>query len=219
MFFILNPSTKGSKQTFGFTSTFNPPQMAELKQFEDELFALVSSIMYRLYKNQLQDKMRADRTKILTSDSVIVQADKSSNMYKMSVDKYKKKLKDNITRDYRKASRSDVDEVTKEATAIARTYNLDDRIDIPTEDEAFITIKDHKDSLPSRVECWLINPARQEQHWGHQQIHPDRVNTTIRSSTLSNQWKNTSTAINWFSAIQAKPKKTFSKFDIASRKS
>ena len=75
--------------------------MAELKQFEDELFALVSNIMYRLYKNQLQDKMRADRTKILRSDSVIVQADKSSNMYKMSVDKYNKKLKDNITRDYR----------------------------------------------------------------------------------------------------------------------
>ena len=134
--------------------------MAVLKQFEDELFALVSNIMYRLYKNQLQDKMRADRTKILRSDSVIVQADKSSNMYKMSVDKYNKKLKDNITRDYRKASRSDVDEVAKEARAIARTYDLDDRIDIPTEDEAFITIKDHKDSLPSRVECWLINPAK-----------------------------------------------------------
>ena len=109
MFFILNPSTKGSKQTFGFKSTFNPPQMAELKQFEDELFTLVSNILYKPYKNKLQDKMRADKTEILRSNSVIVQADKSSNMYKMSVDEYKK-LKDNITRDYRKASRSDVDD-------------------------------------------------------------------------------------------------------------
>ena len=131
MFFILNPSTKGRKQTFGFKSTFNPPQMAELKQFEDELFALVSNILYRPYKNKLQDQMRADKTEILSSDSVIVQADKSPNMYKMSVDEYNKKLKDNITRDYRKASRSDVDEVTKEAAAIARTCDLDDRIDIP----------------------------------------------------------------------------------------
>ena len=86
--------------------------------------------------------MRVDKTEILSSDSVIVQADKSSNMYKMSADEYNKKLKDNITRDYRKAFRSDVDEVTKEAAAIARTYDLDDRIDIPTDDEAFITIKD-----------------------------------------------------------------------------
>ena len=43
-----------------------------------------------------------------------------------------------------------MDEVTKEAAAIARTYDLDDRIDIPTEDEAFIAIKDHKDYFPSR---------------------------------------------------------------------
>ena len=35
--------------------------------------------MYRPYKNQLQDKMRADKTEILRSDSVIVQAEKSSN--------------------------------------------------------------------------------------------------------------------------------------------
>ena len=131
----------------------------------------------------------------------------------MSVDEYNKKLKDNITRDYRKASRSDVDEVTKEAAAIARTYDLDDRIDIPTEDEAFITIKDHKDSFPSRVECRLINPAKNSIGAISKSIL-DRVNTTIRSSTLSNQWKNTSAAIDWFSAIQSKPKKTFFKFDI-----
>ena len=72
MFFILNPSTKGSKQTFGFKPTFNPPQMAELKQFDEEPFALVSNIMYRPYKNQLQDKFRAEKTEILRSDSVIV---------------------------------------------------------------------------------------------------------------------------------------------------
>ena len=129
--------------------------------------------------------MRADKTEILRSDSVIVQADKSSNMwYKMSVNEYNKKLKDNISRDYRKASRSDVDEVTKEAAAIARTYDLDDRIDIPTEDEAFITIKDHKDSFPSRVECRLINPAKNSIGAISKSIL-DRVNTTIRSSTLS----------------------------------
>ena len=60
----------------------------------------MSNILYRPYKNKIQDKMRADKTEILSSDSVIVQADKSSNMYKMSVDEYNKKLKDNITRDY-----------------------------------------------------------------------------------------------------------------------
>ena len=44
-----------------------------------------------------------------------------------------------------------MDEVTKEAAAIARTYNLDDRIDIPTEDEAFITLKTTKTPSPAEL--------------------------------------------------------------------
>ena len=100
--------------------------------------------------------MRADKTEILRSDSVIVQADKSSNMwYKMRVNEYNKKLKDNKSRG-----------TTERPPGVTwmrwqrRPYDLDNRIDIPTEDKAFITIKDHKDSFPSRVECRLIDPPR-----------------------------------------------------------
>ena len=47
-----------------------------------------------------------------------------------------------------------------EAANLARSYDLEDRIDVPTEDTAFITVKDHKDSFPGRMECRLINPAK-----------------------------------------------------------
>ena len=68
-------------------------------------------------------------------------------------------------------------------------------LSIPTEDEAFITIKDHKDSFISRVECSrLINPAKNSIEAISKSIL-DRVNTNIRSSTLIIQWNNTALSL------------------------
>ena len=43
MLFIRQPSSSKSKETFGFRSTSSPPQMTELKAFEDELFSSLIS--------------------------------------------------------------------------------------------------------------------------------------------------------------------------------
>ena len=90
-----------------------------------------------------------------------------------------------------------------------------DRIDIPTEDKAFISVKDHKDSLPSRLECRLINPAKNNIGVINKSIL-DRIYTAVREATNSNQWLNTSSAINWFDNITNKSNFTFFKFDIVS---
>ena len=90
-----------------------------------------------------------------------------------------------------------------------------DRIDIPTEDEAFISVKDHKDSFPSRVECRLINPAKNNIGVISKSIL-DKINTAVREATNSNQWLNTSSAIDWFNSITTKSNYTFFKFDIVS---
>ena len=63
----------------------------------------------------------------------------------MTVADYDKKVRENITKDYRKLPAGAADEVTREAAQIAREYGQEDRIDVSTEDEAFITIKDHKE--------------------------------------------------------------------------
>ena len=44
--------------------------------------------------------------------------------------------------------------------------------------------------------------------------HFDNINTTIRQKTGLNQWKNSSSVINWFSNIQHKDQHTFAVFDI-----
>ena len=211
---ILNPSSR-NKQTFGFKTTNSPPQIDLLKPFEDDLLSMVSDIKFKVHNNQFQQQMKADKSEILKTKDVIVKGDKSANLYKLPVNDYKKYVLENITRDYRKCERKDVDKVTKEAAKIARNYDLDDRIDTPTEDEAFITIKDHKSSFPGRVECRLINPAKN--HVGTiSKCILDEKNRSIRMKTRSNQWQSTNAAIEWFKEIPFKSKKTFFKFDIVS---
>ena len=73
--------------------------MTELKAFEDELFSMLSNIRFRHFNKQLQDKLRADKKKIDKTKDIIVQADKSPNLYKMSVTEYKKQVKNNVTKD------------------------------------------------------------------------------------------------------------------------
>ena len=214
-FFILNPAAGRQKKTFGFRSLAKTPPVPELKQFEDELFSLVTNIKFKQFNNAFQDKLRADKGEILRSKEVLVKADKSTNIYKVKPDEYDKLMMDNITKDYRKCPRSEVDKVTREAASIARMYNLEDRIDAPTEDEAFITIKDHKESFPGKVECRLINPAKNNIGVISKAIL-DRVNNILRAHTKSNQWQSTQAAIDWFRSQETNSKKTFLKFDIVS---
>ena len=213
MFHILNPSSKESKETFGFKTTTSPPFIPELKPFEDELFSLVSNIKFRPHRNKFLDQMKDDKTKILETQEVIVKADKSQNLYKMKAEEYKKKAIENITKDYRKCPKSDIDKTMNEAANLARSYDLEDRIDVPTEDTAFITVKDHKDSFPGRMECRLINPAKN--HLGKiSKVILEKINKTVRIATDYNQWQNTSSAVEWFNTIHPTPRTTFFKFDI-----
>ena len=213
MFHILNPGHKEDIDNHGFKSTRNPPQLKELKAFEDELFDLVANIKYKKKENQFLHQLKNDKDTIKKTDKVIVQADKSPNLYKMEPEEYKKLVLQNITKDYRKCSRSEVEKVTKEAARIARRYNLDDRIDIPTENEAFISIKDHKKAFPGRIECRLINPAKNHIGVLSKKIL-DKWNIKLRNLTGTNQWKNTKEVIKWFNNIKSKSEMKFFKFDI-----
>ena len=78
-----------------------------------------------------------------------------------------------------------------------------------------VTIKDHKETFPSKVDCRLINPAKNHPGRISNQIL-DKINQQLRTRTGSNQWKSTDNVINWFNKIPNKSELTFFKFDIVS---
>ena len=62
---------------------------------------------------------------------MLISADKTTNLYKIEVNNYKKLITDNITSAYCKADASATTNINSEAKEIAEKLKIDDRIEQP----------------------------------------------------------------------------------------
>ena len=200
------------KENFGFKSGATPPPNEFLQPFEDELYAMISNLEFKGIKCSFQDKLKRDIREIRASDRVLVSADKTTNFYSVSKDEYKKLRTENITEKYKKADKSTVREINLEAKNIAKSLNIQDRVQCMAQKHAFITLKDHKDNFASHPTCRLINPAKSEIGIISKKIL-ERVILEVKSAENLRQWRNTADVIGWFRGIR-KRRATFMKFDI-----
>ena len=138
-------------ETYGFKSTKCPSLVPELSQFENDLMYLVKNLEFRKVNNDFQNKLNNDINKINTSDKVFVAADKSRHIYKMEKGQYKKLLKENITKTYKKSNKRKIYNINWEAKKITEKLSLDDRVQRLEETEAYITVKNHKDQFPNKI--------------------------------------------------------------------
>ena len=88
--------------------------------------------------------MTNDVTKINKSPNLFVPAEKTNNLYELSVDSYKKLLKENVTASYQKTATSTLDRINAEAISIAHNLRLEDRIESFPPRDAFITLSQRK---------------------------------------------------------------------------
>ena len=144
---------------------------------------------------------------------MLVAADKTTNFYEVKTEDYNKLLADNITKDYKKAPPGLEKEINTGDKIISAELELDDRINIAAKNEAFITLKDHKDNFNNNPKCRLINPRKSEIGKISKRIL-EKINTKIRDKTKLNQWKNTQEVINWYKNINEKPNSSFICFDV-----
>ena len=61
----------------------------------------------------------------------------------MDKDDYKKYLRENITRTYKKSTKKRLNAVNKKAKKIAEKLNIDNKIEKIQETEVYIAVKDH----------------------------------------------------------------------------
>ena len=130
----------------------------------------------------------------------------------MEVEDYKKLAKENVTKVYEKSGDSVQRNINCEAKQIAKRLDLDDRMEIYAEREAFITLKDHKPDFQQRPQCRLINPAHPEMGVVSKQLL-ERCNKKVREATSANQWRSTKDVIKWFNRLPNKAHRKFVKFD------
>ena len=141
-------------------------------------------------------------------------ADKTTNLYEMPPDQYKTLLNNNITKTYCKADSNAKRNIDQEAKKLSKELNLEDRMECYAKRPAFITLKDRKENLKRNQKCCLINPSKSEMGIVSKK-YLENIISKLNSKLQYNQWRNTSTVIEWFKAIKNKAKCRFIKFDIA----
>ena len=204
---------KIDNEYYGFKTERSPPQHPSLAGFENDLYDLTRSIQFHKLSNKFQHQLSETIKNITSSENVIVPADKSSNYYKVPIKDYVKLLNNNITSKYKKSNNKNLESVNKETKIIASKLNLQNRMQCYPNNPAFITLKDHKDNFRTKPKCRLINPAKPE-IGKVSKFHLDNINQIIRKKTTLNQWRNTSSVIDWFNSIPDKKNCKFLKFDI-----
>ena len=184
-----------------------------LAKFEEDLINAVANIKFKKRRfNNFQRKLREDVKKIRNSSKVIVQADKTSNLYELTKDEYTQLLNNNITATYKTCKDDTVDAINEEARDIAEELGLSNRIRALPLRTAFITLKDHKPNFKTKPTCRLLNPTKSEIGLISKKII-EKINKQIRQSTNLIQWTNTDQVISWFEKLDH-GKQQFLKFDV-----
>ena len=168
---------------------------------EKDLFELAKTVKFGNRNDKFQNEIKDDINKIKSSLNVLIAADRTTNMYELTPKEYKKLLRNNVTKTYRKAPPRLEKTINLEAKEIAQNINLDDRIECIAKNKVFVTLKDHKQNFRSATPCRLINPCKSE--LGKiSKIILENINKTLIEKLNVNQWKNTETVINWFKSVE-----------------
>ena len=202
-------------ENFGFKTEKSPPTNAALAGFENDLYDLISNIKFKKIDSEFQKKLNSDITKIKKSKKIIVSADKSTNLYKMEVDQYRKIVKENVTKTYKKAPETTEKDINQDASKIVTKLKLAEKVQQYSSDECFVTLKDHKDNFNANPQCRLINPAKSQVGKISKQLLQKTV-AKVKEKSGFNLWKNDDDAIVWFSKLDGKKNSKFIKFDIES---
>lgn len=210
---FLNRDKAAEKETFGFKTKNCPPVIKELRNFEEGMTRIIQKVKFRKIECQFQKGLNDDITSVKRDNRLFVKADKSTNFYKLDAAKYNQLLNDNITKGYKKADGNQLKRIDNEAKAITKKLKIDDRVEVTAQREAFITLKDHKDNFANKPTCRLINPSKQEIGRISKRILDD-INQKLVAATNVNQWKNTSSVLQWYKNLQNKRDSAFVSFDV-----
>ncbi len=212
--FYLNPESKSkNKETYGFKSAKAPPFMQQLKNFENGMLQLIEEVKFRKINSPLQNKLKRDLKKIESENNILVPADKTNNYYSVTKQQYNTLMKENVTATYKKSTKQSEQTINVDAKKITDNLELSDRVQVLAPKSAYITLKDHKENFRNNPTCRLINPSKSEIGIISKRIL-DRINTDVLKETKANQWKNSTTVINWFKNTETRENSTFINFDV-----
>ena len=194
---------------YGLKSLSSPRPVKKLTPFKNKLISLVKNIKFRKVRNHFQYWLQQDLRRMKASNKTMTFADKTTNIYRLTREEYDKILNDSVTATYKRASNNIKKKINAAGKQVLHNNQVLKRMQTNGKNNCFISLKDHKENPTVR----LINPAKNK--LGKiSKVILDRINKTTQENLQLNQWKNTSTVIDWFITIQEEHLQSFAIFDI-----
>ena len=104
---------------YGLTSDKTHRPMKLLELFEKDFFKIVEKIKFRKINCEFQDKLNSDIKGIKSSRKTLTPADKTSNFYKITKEKYEQLLHNSITRTHKKVNSNITKTINEQGKKIA----------------------------------------------------------------------------------------------------
>ena len=98
-----------------------PPQLKESIPFEDDLIDLVKNIKFHNVRNDFQMKLDEDLRKMRSPKKTLTFADKTSNMYRLEKEEYRRLLQNAVTTTYKKSNKETERRINCEGIKYATT--------------------------------------------------------------------------------------------------
>ena len=90
------PAPKRTHRTKSFNSIHVPTMVEKLKVFENKMTDLIKDIEFRDQMNDFQRELRKDMKSVKENNHLIVNADKTTNLYRMKPCNYKDLVDKNV---------------------------------------------------------------------------------------------------------------------------
>ena len=142
-------------------------------------------------------------------------ADKANNLYRLSKDQYNILLNNSITSTYKKSNNNIKKKVNISGRNILKDKEVLQCMDINSESNYFITLKDHKENFQNNPSVRLIIPDKNDLERLSKFII-QAVNKELRHKISLNQWKNTEDLTDWLMSINNNQLCKFAIFGILS---
>ena len=161
-----------------------PFSVKELVPFENDMMDM--NLELKRINNKFQSNLRNDIRQICESNNLSVSSDKSRNIYKVSKVNYEQMMHEIVSKLYKKCNTNKSNLIKVNSKQIASKLKIDDCVQKLDENEPYVTIKDHKEGLPDKLSCRLINLSRTDIGKISKQIL-DRVNNIILEKYTSGE--------------------------------
>ena len=117
------------QEYYGFKTNNTPPQNSALLQFESDIYDIIGNIKFRSTDNDFQKQMKTDIRTLKSDGNNVVEADKTTNLYKVPLDKYKDPMHQNVTKDYKTAVKGRKEDIDRRTNVLAQKLKIDDRME------------------------------------------------------------------------------------------